>query len=198
MPIYEFEGVRPVVDPVAFVHPMATLIGDVIIGPRCLVGPGASLRGDLARLIMEEGANVQDNCTVHSFPGKDCLIGREAHVGHGAILHGCTLKPNAMVGMNTVVMDDAVVGEFSIIAASSFVKAGVEIPARSLAAGVPAKILRELSEKEMAWKSRGTAVYQYLAERYLETMKDVKPLREIEPDRKRVPEISHQQKHDQG
>ena len=109
MPIYEFENIRPVVDPSAFVHPTASLIGDVIVGPACLVGPGASLRGDIGRIVMERGSNVQDNCTVHTFPGKDCIIGPDGHVGHGAVLHGCRLEANAMIGMNAVVMDDVIV-----------------------------------------------------------------------------------------
>src|SRR5262245_29677737 len=144
MPCYEFEGVCPVVDPTAFVHPTAVLIGDVIIGAGCLVGPCASLRGDIGRIFLHSGSNVQDNCTVHCFPGKDVTIEADGHIGHGAVLHGCTVKRNAMVGMNAVVMDDAVIGEDSFVAAMAFVKAATVVPPRTLVGGVPAKVLREL------------------------------------------------------
>jgi len=194
MPVYEFEGVRPVVDPTAFVHPTATLIGDVIIGAGCLVGPGASLRGDIGRLVMKDGSNVQDNCTVHVFPGKDCLIEENGHVGHGAVLHGCTVGRNAMIGMNAVVMDDAVIGENGFVAAMAFVKSGTEVPPNTLVAGIPAKVVRELSEKEIAWKTEGTSVYQRLAQRYLATFRETEPLTEPEPDRARVPEIDYKPK----
>ena len=198
MPIYEFENIRPVVDPSAFVHPTASLIGDVIVGPACLVGPGASLRGDIGRIVMERGSNVQDNCTVHTFPGKDCIIGPDGHVGHGAVLHGCRLEANAMIGMNAVVMDDAIVGENSFVAAMTFVRAGMEIPANTLVGGIPAKVLRSLSDEEVGWKSAGTVVYQRLAHRYLETLGEVQAHLEIEVDRERVPDIMYAPKHEQG
>lgn len=198
MPIYEFENIRPVVDPSAFVHPTASLIGDVIVGPACLVGPGASLRGDIGRIVMERGSNVQDNCTVHTFPGKDCIIGPDGHVGHGAVLHGCRLEANAMIGMNAVVMDDVLVGENSFVAAMAFVRAGMEIPANTLVGGIPAKILRSLSDEEVGWKSAGTVVYQRLAHRYLETLGEVQAHLEIEVDRERVPDIMYAPKHEQG
>ena len=197
MPIYEFEGLRPVVDPTAFVHPTAVLIGDVIIGAGCLVGPCASLRGDIGQLIMKAGSNVQDNCTLHCFPGKDVIIEEDGHVGHGAVLHSCTIKRNAMVGMNAIVMDDAVIGESSFVAAMAFVKAGTIVPPRTLVAGIPAKPLRELSDDEIKWKSDGTAIYQQLAKRYLATMKDVAPLRQIEANRRRVPDFGYKPKHEQ-
>ncbi len=196
MPCYEFEGCRPVVDPSAFVHPSAVLIGDVIVSAGCLVGPCASLRGDIGRIIMQRGSNVQDNCTVHCFPGKDVVIEEDGHVGHGAVLHGCRVGRNAMIGMNSVVMDDAVIGESAFVAAMSFVKAGFEVPARTLVAGVPAKILRELSDDEIKWKSEGTGYYQHLARRYLATMKEVEPLREVEENRGRVPELVYKPKHE--
>ena len=128
MPIYEYEGVKPVVDPTAYIHPTAVLIGDVIIGPKCFVGPCAVLRGDIGRLIMKEGSNMQDTCVVHSFPGDDTIVEENGHIGHGAILHGCIIKRNAMVGMNAVVMDNAVIGENSFVAAMAFVKAGTIVP----------------------------------------------------------------------
>lgn len=200
MPIYEFEGVRPVVDPTAFVHPTAVLIGDVIIGAGCLVGPGASLRGDIGRLIMKAGSNVQDNCVLHCFPGKDVLIEEDGHVGHGAILHSCTIKRNALVGMGAVIMDDAVIGEDSFVAALAFVKAGTIVPPRTLIAGIPAKPLRELSDDEIRWKSEGTGHYQHLARRHLVASREVEPLQTADAARLklRVPELVYKPKHEQG
>lgn len=201
MPCYEYEGVRPVVDPTAFVHPTAVLIGDVIIGPGCLVGPCASLRGDIGRLILKAGSNVQDNCTLHCFPGKDVIVEENGHVGHGAVLHSCTVGRNAMIGMNAIVMDDAVIGENSFVAAMAFVKAGTVVPPRTLVAGIPAKPLRELSDEEIKWKTQGTMVYQSLAKRYLATMKEVQPLRELDDVRAsgggRVPLHDYKPKHEQ-
>jgi phenylacetic acid degradation protein len=196
MPCYEFEGIRPVVDPSAFVHPAAILIGDVIIGPKCLVGPCASLRGDIGRLIMREGSNVQDNCTVHCFPGKDVIIEENGHVGHGAVLHSCIIKRNAMIGMNAIVMDDAVIGENSFVAAMAFVKAGMLVAPNTLVAGIPAKVIRELTADEIKWKSDGTGHYQHLARRYLATMREVEPLRSVEGDRGRVPDLLYKPKHE--
>jgi phenylacetic acid degradation protein len=184
--VYEIDGVIPVVDPTAFVHPTAILIGDVIIGPGCYVGPAASLRGDFGRLILKAGANLQDTCVMHGFPGTDTVVEEDGHVGHGAVLHGCTIKRDALIGMNAVVMDGAVVGESAIVAAMAFVKAGFEVPARTLAAGIPAKILRPVTDAEIAWKREGTADYQRLAIRSLKTMREVEPLTAIEPDRPRV------------
>ncbi len=198
MPAYEFEGVRPVVDPTAYVHPTAVLIGDVIIGPRCLIGPGASLRGDLGRLIVKDGANVQDNCVLHCFPGKDVTVEENGHIGHGSVLHGCTIKRNALVGMNAVIMDDAVIGEDSFVAAMAFVKAGTEVPPRTLVGGIPATVMRELTDDEIAWKSVGTEHYQHLAWRYLATSAEVDPLTTVEPNRKRVPELVYKPKHEQA
>ncbi len=140
MPVYSLEGITPVVHPDAFVHETAVLIGDVLIGAGCYIGPHASLRGDFGRIIVEQGANLQDTCVMHSFPGKDCVVERDGHIGHGAVLHGCRIGSNAMVGMNAVVMDDAVIGESSIVAAAAFVPANFECPPRSLVMGAPAKI----------------------------------------------------------
>ncbi|MBX9962041.1 MAG: phenylacetic acid degradation protein PaaY [Burkholderiales bacterium] len=185
MPCYEIDGVIPVVDPTAFVHPTAILIGDVIVGAGCYVGPAASLRGDFGRLVLETGANLQDTCVMHGFPGTDTVVEIDGHIGHGAVLHGCRIKRNALVGMNAVVMDNAIVGEAAMVAACAFVKAGMEIPARTLAAGVPAKLVRELTEQELAWKLEGTATYQALTRRCLSTMHEVLPLSAVEPNRKR-------------
>jgi len=186
MPCYEIDGLRPVVDPTAFVHPTAVLIGDVIVGPGCYVGPCASLRGDFGRLILEAGANLQDTCVMHGFPGTDTVVGENGHIGHGAVLHGCRVGRDALVGMNAVIMDNAVIGEASIVAASAFVKASQEIPPRVLVAGMPARIIRPLSDEEIAWKADGTRTYQELTRRCLATLVETTPLTAIEPDRKRI------------
>jgi len=186
MPCYEIDGLTPVVHPTAFVHPSAVLIGDVIVGPGCYVGPLASLRGDYGRIVLEEGSNVQDTCVMHGFPGTDTVVEANGHVGHGAVLHGAIVKRNAMVGMNAVVMDEAVIGESSIVAACAFVKAGMVIAPRSLAAGVPARVLRELTDEEIAWKGSGTRTYQELAVRSMTTMREVVPLAAAEPNRPRI------------
>ena len=183
--VYAIDGIVPVVDPSAYVHPSAVLIGDVIVGPHCYVGPCASLRGDFGRLILEAGANLQDTCVMHGFPGTDTVVEENGHIGHGAVLHGCRVGRNALVGMNAVIMDNAVVGEASIVAAMAFVKAGVEIPPRSLVAGMPAKVLRTLTDEEIVWKSDGTRTYQDLTRRCLATMVETDPLTEMEPGRKR-------------
>ncbi|PKO88963.1 MAG: phenylacetic acid degradation protein PaaY [Betaproteobacteria bacterium HGW-Betaproteobacteria-12] len=189
--VYAIDGIVPVVDPTAYVHPSAVLIGDVIVGPGCYVGPCASLRGDFGRLILERGANLQDTCVMHGFPGTDTVVEEDGHIGHGAVLHGCRVKKNALVGMNAVIMDNAIIGESAIVAASAFVKAGVEIPPRSLAAGMPAKVIRELSDEEIAWKSDGTRTYQDLTRRSLATMVECAPLAAVEAERPRIhmPEV---------
>jgi phenylacetic acid degradation protein len=184
--VYEIDGVRPVVHPTAYVHPSAVLIGDVIVGPRCYVGPLASLRGDFGRLILEEGANIQDTCVMHGFPEGDTVVEADGHIGHGAVLHGCRVERNAMVGMNAVVMDQAVVGAESIVAAMSFVKAKMVIPPRSMVMGMPAKVLRALTEDEVKWKSFGTRQYHDLTVRSLTSMREVEALTEVEPDRRRI------------
>lgn len=184
--VYAIDGIVPVVDPSAYVHPSAVLIGDVIVGPGCYVGPCASLRGDFGRLILERGSNIQDTCVMHGFPGTDTVVEEDGHIGHGAVLHGCRVGRNALVGMNAVIMDNAVIGEASIVAASAFVKAGVEIPPRVLVAGMPAKVIRPLSDDEIRWKSEGTATYQDLSRRCLATMQETTPLAAVEPGRKRI------------
>ena len=185
--VYAIEGVVPVVHPSAYVHPTAVLIGDVIIGPRCYVGPLACMRGDFGRLIMEEGANLQDTCVVHGFPGSDTVIEVDGHIGHGAVIHGARIGRNVLIGMNSVVMDNAVIGESSIVAAMSFVKTGMVVPPKSLVMGMPAKIARTLSDDEIAWKHRGTVEYQQLAIRCMQSMQEVEPLTEVEPYRQRLP-----------
>ncbi len=181
--VYAFDGITPVVDPTAFVHPSAVLIGDVIIGPGVFIGPCASLRGDFGRLIVMAGSNIQDCCVMHGFPGTDTLVEENGHIGHGAVLHGCTVRRNVMVGMGAVIMDNVEIGESAIIAASSFVKAGMLIPPRVLVAGVPGKIVRDLDEAEITRKTRGTQVYQELARRSLVTMQLTDALPAVEAGR---------------
>ncbi len=187
MPFYALEDYVPVVDPTAFVHPTATLIGDAIVGPGCYVGPGASMRGDFGRVTLSKGANLQDNCVMHSFPGNEALVEEDGHIGHGAVLHGCTIGRGVLVGMSSVIMDGAVIGERSFVAAMSFVKAGFEVPPKSLVAGIPAKIVRELSEQEVEWKAGGTLEYQKLAQRCLASFRECEPLSEMEAGRKPRP-----------
>ena len=184
--IYAIDGLVPVIDPTAFVHPAAILIGDVIVGPRCYVGPAASLRGDFGRLELREGANLQDTCVMHGFPNTDTVVEEDGHVGHGAVLHGCRIGRNALVGMNAVIMDGAEIGAECIIAAMSFVRANSKIPPRSLVAGIPGKVVRAVSDDELRWKSEGTATYQALAVRSARTMRPVDPLPAPEPDRRRL------------
>ncbi|WP_027856522.1 phenylacetic acid degradation protein PaaY [Marinobacterium jannaschii] len=186
MKVYAIDGVVPVVDPTAYVHPTAVLIGDVVVGPDCYIGPAACLRGDFGRLVIKRGANVQDTCVMHGFPNSETVIEEDGHIGHGAVLHGCNVGKNALVGMNAVIMDGASIGESSIVGAMSFVKAGMEIPPRSLVAGSPAKVIREVTEKEVGWKSAGTRTYQALAQRSQATMELVEALTEEEPDRPRI------------
>jgi phenylacetic acid degradation protein len=184
--VYSIDGVVPVVDPTAFVHPSAVLIGDVIVGPGCYIGPAACLRGDFGHIEVRAGANIQDTCVLHGYPGLGTIVEEDGHVGHGAVLHGCRIERNGLVGMNAVVNDNAVVGDSAIVAAMAFVKAGMVIPPRTIASGVPAKVLRALTDTELAWKAEGTRQYQDLARRSLATMRAVAPLPAPEPDRKRL------------
>ncbi len=181
--VLRIEYFIPVVDPTAFVHPTATLIGDAIVGPGCYVGPGASMRGDFGRVALSKGANLQDNCVMHAFPGNEALVEEDGHIGHSAVLHGCTIKRGVLVGMSSVIMDGAVIGEGSFVAAMSFVKAGFEVPPGSLVAGIPAKVIREMSDQELAWKANGTREYQELAQRCLTSLREFEPLLTLEPDR---------------
>ncbi|CAN7273168.1 phenylacetic acid degradation protein PaaY [Variovorax paradoxus] len=187
MPSYSIDGVIPVVDPAAYVHPSAVLIGDVIVGPGCYVGPCASLRGDFGRIVLQEGSNVQDHCCIHGFPDQDTVVEVNGHIGHGAILHSCIVRRDALVGMNAVVMDEAEIGEQAIVAACAFVPAGMKVPARSLVAGIPAKVKKMLSEEEIAWKLEGTQTYQALTVRSLASLREVAPLQQMESDRPRLP-----------
>ncbi|MHC6226876.1 phenylacetic acid degradation protein PaaY [Pseudomonas sp. X10] len=186
MTCYSLGGITPVIDPSAYVHPSAVLIGDVIVGPDCYVGPLASLRGDFGRIILEQGANLQDTCVMHGFPDSDTVVERNGHIGHGAVLHGCRIGADALVGMNAVVMDGAVIGARSIVSAAAFVKARFECPERSLVVGTPAQVKRQLSDEEIHWKQAGTREYHALTRRCLEQMVECQPLNEPEQDRPRV------------
>jgi phenylacetic acid degradation protein len=184
--VYSINGVTPVVDPQAFVHPTAVLIGDVIVAAGCYIGPGACLRGDFGHIELRGGANIQDTCVLHGFPGVGTIVEEEGHVGHGAVLHGCVVKRNALVGMNAVINDNATVGESAFVAAMAFVKAGMIVPPRTLVAGIPARIVRELTDAELAWKIEGTQSYQQLTRRSLATMRATAPLSAPEPGRRRI------------
>jgi len=181
--IFEFNGFKPVVDPSSFVHPQATVTGNVIIGKDVYIGPSAALRGDWGQIIIEDGCNVQENCTIHMFPGTTVTLKKGAHIGHGAIIHGATIGENTMIGMNAVVMDDVVIENECIIGALTFVPAKMHIPERSLGVGNPCKIVKSVSDDMIKWKSMGTALYQKLPEECHSTLKPCDPLTEIEPNR---------------
>jgi acetyltransferase-like isoleucine patch superfamily enzyme len=176
---YEYKGIKPVVHETAYVHPQAVVTGHVIIGKHVYVGPGAAIRGDFGKIVIEDGCNVQENCTIHMFPGVTVTLKENAHIGHGAIIHGATIGKNCLVGMNAVIMDDVVLGDECIVGALSFVKAKEVIPARSLVAGNPAKIIKQVSDEMIGWKTEGTKVYQQLAVDCHEKLISCEPLREI-------------------
>lgn len=182
--IFEFDGFVPVIDESAFIHPNATVTGNVIIGKNVYVGPSAAIRGDWGEIIIEDGCNVQENCTIHMFPGITITLKESAHIGHGAIIHGANIGRNSLVGMNAVVMDNAEVGDECIIGALCFVPAKMIIPNRSLVVGNPAKIIKEVSDDMINWKTEGTKLYQALPNELYNTLRAVEPLREIPKDRK--------------
>ena len=177
--IYSFKGYIPVVHKSSFVHPLAAVTGNVIIGKDCYIGPGATIRGDWGQIVLEDGVNVQENCTVHMFPGKSITLKESAHIGHGAIIHGANIGKNVLVGMNTVIMDDAEIGDESIVGAMAFVKAETKIPRRSLVVGNPAKIIKQVTDEMIAWKTKGTKLYQQLPKDCHESLKEVEALREV-------------------
>ena len=183
MGIFEFEGVRPVVHETAFVHPNATVTGNVVIGRDVYIGPGAAIRGDFGAILIEDGCNVQENCTVHMFPGVTVVLEEAAHVGHGAIVHGARIGRNALVGMNAVIMDNAVVGAGCVVGALCFVPADMVIPDRKVVVGNPGKIVKDVSDEMLAWKTEGTRLYQQLPARLHGTLRAVEPLREVPADR---------------
>lgn len=186
MSYYAFEGLIPVVHPDAFVHPSAVLIGDVIVGAGVYIGPLASLRGDYGRLILEAGSNLQDGCIMHGYCDTDTIVHENGHIGHGAILHGCVVGRDALVGMNSVIMDGAVIGEESIVAAMSFVKAGFQGEARQLLVGSPARVLRQVTDQELHWKRLNTKEYQDLAIRCRTGLSETKQLTQVEENRPRL------------
>lgn len=180
--IYAFNGFRPVIHPTAFVHPQANVTGKVLIGRDVYIGPGAAIRGDWGTIIIEDGCNVQENCTLHMFPGLSVVLRTAAHIGHGAVIHGAEIGRNVLIGMNSVVMDKVNIGENSIIGALSFLKSGEQIPPRSLVVGNPARIIREVSEDMINWKTEGTKLYQQLPRACFDSLEACEPLREIPDD----------------
>jgi phenylacetic acid degradation protein len=174
---YEFNGIQPVAHQSSFVHPQAAVTGNVIIGKKCYIGPGAALRGDWGQIIIEDGCNVQENCTIHMFPGVTVLLKEGAHIGHGAIIHGATIGKNCLVGMNSVIMDNVLLGDECIVGALTFIKQGEQIPARSLVAGNPGKIIKQVSDEMIQRKTEGTALYQALPEELFKTLLACEPLR---------------------
>lgn len=181
--IYEFKGFRPVVHESAFIHPQAAVTGNVIIGKDVYIGPGAAIRGDFGGIIIEDGCNVQENCTIHMFPGVTVRLEESAHIGHGAIIHGANIGRNTLVGMNSVIMDNVEIGEECIIGALCFIKADTKIPRRSLVVGNPGKVIKSISDEMIDWKTKGTQLYQSLPKELYETLKPCEPLREIPKDR---------------
>jgi phenylacetic acid degradation protein len=179
--IYSFEGHVPVIDETSFVHPQSAVTGNVVIGKNCYIGPGAALRGDWGKIILEDGCNVQENCTIHMFPGITVLLKEGSHIGHGAIVHGATIGGNCLIGMNSVIMDNVELGDDCIVGALSLIKEGEKIPRRSLVAGNPACIIKEVSDEMIAWKTEGTKLYQALSGQMLNSWKEVEPLREAPP-----------------
>jgi phenylacetic acid degradation protein len=183
---FEFKGIKPVVASSSFVHPQATIIGDVIIGNNVFIGAGAVLRGDFGRIVIEDGCNVQENCVVHMFPGITVLLMKNAHIGHGAIIHGATIGRNCLVGMNAVIMDDVFIGNESIVGALTFVNTGMLVPERSLVVGNPARIIKQVSDEMLGWKTQGTEIYQKLADDCIAGLTECIPLSEIEFQRKEI------------
>ena len=181
--IYSFKGHIPVVHKSSFVHPLAAVTGNVIIGKNCYIGPGAAIRGDWGEIILEDGVNVQENCTVHMFPGKTIVLKEGAHVGHGAIIHGANLGRNCLIGMNSVIMDDAEIGEECIVGAMAFVKAETVFERRKLIVGNPAKAIKDVSDEMIGWKTAGTKLYQQLPADCHESLKEVEALREVPKNR---------------
>lgn len=181
--IFEFNGFKPVIDESAFIHPQANVTGNVIIGKDVYIGPSAVLRGDWGQIVIEDGCNVQENCTIHMFPGTTVTLKKGAHIGHGAIIHGGTIGENCLVGMNAVIMDDVILGDECIVGALSFVSAKSNYDKRSLIVGNPAKKIKTVSDKMMEWKTMGTKLYQSLPKQCYDSLKECEPLRQIDPDR---------------
>jgi len=183
--IYSFKDFIPVIHESSFIHPLAAVTGNVIIGKDCYIGPGAALRGDWGKIIIEDGCNVQENCIIHMFPGVTVLLKQGSHIGHGAIIHGSTIGKNCLVGMNAVIMDNVELGDECIVGALTFIRQDEKIPARSLVTGNPGKIIKQVTDQMIAWKTEGTKLYQALPKEMLESWKECEPLREI-PDQLRL------------
>ncbi len=181
--IFEFKGYKPVIHKSAFIHPNATVTGNVIIGKDVYIGTGAAIRGDWGEIIIEDGCNVQENCIIHMFPGITVMLKEGAHIGHGAIIHGATIGKNVLIGMNAVIMDRVVIGDNSIVGALCFIPEGMEIPERKVVVGNPAKIIKDVSDEMIEWKSEGTKLYQSLPSELYETLKSCEPLRELPEER---------------
>ena len=181
--IYEFKGCKPVIHESSFIHPLAVVTGNVIIGKDCYIGPGAAIRGDWGQIIIEDGCNVQENCTIHMFPGLTVLLKQGAHIGHGAVIHGATIGKNCLIGMNSVVMDNVVLGDECIVGALSFIKADEHFEKRSLIVGNPAKRIKEVSDEMIAWKTEGTKLYQQLPKEMFEEWKECEPLKDMDANR---------------
>ncbi|RQP14233.1 MAG: transferase hexapeptide repeat family protein [Chryseobacterium sp.] len=179
MHIYSYHGVRPVIKESAYIHPQAVIIGNVEIGEEVYVGPNAVIRGDWGKIIVKDGANVQENCTLHVFPGIETILEESAHIGHGAIIHSGHIGRNCLVGMNAVVMDKAYIGDESIVGALCFVPANFRCEPRKLIVGSPAKIIRDVSDEMIHWKTEGTKIYQQLAREGKEAIQPCEPLREF-------------------
>jgi len=182
MACYEFKGIKPVAHESSFIHPLAAVTGNVIIGKDVYVGPGAAIRGDWGKIIIEDGCNVQENCTIHMFPGVTVILKDGSHIGHGAIIHGATIGKNCLVGMNAVIMDNVELGDECIVGALAFIKADEKIPARSLVVGNPSKVIKQVSDEMMQWKTEGTKLYQQLPEEMYDSWKECEPLREPSAD----------------
>ena len=181
---YAFKGFVPVVHPTSFVHPLAAVTGNVVIGAHCYIGPGAALRGDWGGIVLEDGCNVQENCIIHMFPGATVLLRKGAHIGHGSIVHGATIGKNVLVGMHTVIMDNVVVGDDSIIGAMSLLTEGMQVPSRKVVVGHPAKIIKDVSDEMLKWKTKGTEIYHALPAECIAAMKECKPLRKKQDKKK--------------
>jgi len=190
--IYEFNGFRPVIHESSFIHPQAAVTGNVVIGRDVYVGPGAAIRGDWGLIIIEDGCNVQENCTIHMFPGTTVLLREGAHIGHGAVVHGATIGRNCLVGMNAVLMDEVELGDGCIVGALCFLKSGERIPPRSLVVGNPGKVVKSVSDEMLAWKTEGTRLYQQLPAQCYNSLRPCEPLRTMPEDRKEMDGTGYQ------
>jgi phenylacetic acid degradation protein len=185
--VYSFKEYIPVVHESSFIHPLAAVTGNVIIGKNCYIGPGAAVRGDWGKIIIEDGCNVQENCTIHMFPGLTVILKEAAHIGHGANIHGAVIGKKSLVGMNAVIMDHVEIGDECIVGALSFIKENEKIPSRSLLAGNPAKIIKQVTDEMIAWKTEGTKLYQQLPGDMKNSWKTCEPLRDIPPEQEAMP-----------